>query len=293
MQRRRFDEIRNRLSRSQGRSVPPTTPRAARKRRVPRREIEARRQRMVRIGVGIAAALVVAALGGGILYENVIKPNQVLATVGSHSINRQEYWRVRANDLYEQAQQYQQLAQFVPPEQQGQYLGLAQQSLQLLPKVWGSTDVDPTTLQGIIDDQTYLQGLPSLGLSLTPEEVETFALNRFAPPDAPLIERSPTPTFTAERAEMATSTAAAGLATPLEAPSLPARVRAPRRLRRPPPHLLPPRSPGLPRHLSKRYQPRRRRPDPRKHALRLKPVSHNSARTSSAWPTCPGRTTSS
>src|SRR6185369_11472747 len=112
---------------------------------------------MIRIGVGIAAALVVAAIGGGILYENVIKPNQVLASVGSHSINRQEYWKVRANDLYEQAQQYQQLAQFVPPEQQSQYLSLAQQSLQLLPRVWGSTDVDPTTLQEIIDDQTYLQ----------------------------------------------------------------------------------------------------------------------------------------
>jgi len=170
---------------------------------------------MVRIGVGIAAALIVAVLGGGILYENVIKPNQVLASVGSHSINRQEYWKVRANDLYEQAQQYQQLAQFVPPEQQSQYLGLAQQSLQLLPSVWGSTDVDPSTLQEIIDDQTYLQGLPSLGLGLAPEEIETFALNRFAPPDAPLIARSPTPTLTAERAEMATSTAVAGLATPV------------------------------------------------------------------------------
>ena len=215
MQRRRLDEIRNRLSRGQGRGVPPTTPRVTRKRRVPRREIEARRQRMVRFGVGIAAALVVAALGGGVLWENVIKPNQVLATVGSHSINRQEYWKVRGNDLYEQAQQYQQLAQFVPPEQQGQYLSFAQQSLQQLPKVWGSTDVDPTTLQGLIDDQTYLQGLPSLGLSLTPDEIETFALNRFAPPDAPLIERSPTPTLTAERAAMATGTASAGLATPL------------------------------------------------------------------------------
>src|SRR4051794_19254811 len=98
MQRRRFDEIRNRLLRRKVGNVRPTTPRVTRKRRVPRREIEARRQRMVRIGVGIAAALVVAALAGGVLWENVIKPNQVLASVGSHSINRQEYWKVRSND---------------------------------------------------------------------------------------------------------------------------------------------------------------------------------------------------
>ena len=215
MQRRRLDLIRSRLSRVPGRKVPPATPRVTRKRRVPRREIEARRQRMLRIGVGIAAAAIVAVLGGAVLYENVIKPNQSLASVGSHTITRQEYWKSRAYDLYEQAQQYQQLAQFVPPEQQGQYLGLAQQSLELLPKVWGSTDVDPTSLQKMIDNQTYMQGLPSLGLSLTPEEIETFALNRFAPPDAPLIGDTPTPTLTAERADMATSTAAAGLATPV------------------------------------------------------------------------------
>src|SRR3954453_15700512 len=149
MQRRPLDVIRSRLSRVPGRSVPPTPPRVTRKRRVPRREIEARRQRMVRIGVGIPAALIVAVLGCRILYENVIKPNQVLASVGSHSINRQEYWKVRANDLYEQAQQYQQIAQFVPPEQQGQFVGFAQQALLLLPKVWGSTHFNPTTLQEI------------------------------------------------------------------------------------------------------------------------------------------------
>ena len=196
------------------------------KRRVPRREIEARRQRMIRWGLAIATVAILLVITGGILWDNVIKPRQTLAHVGDVAITREDYWKVRAYDLANQADQYQQLAQFVAPEQQSQYITLAQQSLAQLPLVWGSLDVDTTTLGNMIDDQVYLQGAPELGISLTPEDVRTFALNRFAPFDAPLIAASPTPTFTAERAAMATSTAAAlapspagtpGLATPVSA----------------------------------------------------------------------------
>ncbi|MCA9880750.1 MAG: peptidylprolyl isomerase, partial [Thermomicrobiales bacterium] len=138
-----------------------------------------------------------------------IKPRQTLARVGDTAITREDYWKVRAYDLAEQAEQYQQLSQFVAPDQQSQYLNLAQQALTQIPAVWGSLDVDNTTLSNMVNDQLYLQGAPSLGISFTPEEVRTFALNRFAPPSAPLITASPTPTLTAERAAMVTSTAAA------------------------------------------------------------------------------------
>jgi peptidyl-prolyl cis-trans isomerase C len=87
-----------------------------------------------------------------------------------------------------------------------------------VPEVWGSTDVDATALQSMIDGEIFRQGLDDLGLEMTPQEVETFALNRFAPPGSPLIPPSPTPTFTAERAVMATSTAEAFLATPQATP---------------------------------------------------------------------------
>ena len=212
MQRRGDDSIRGRIARARARAsggsrpVPkrPPTP----KRRVPRREIQARRQRMLRWGIAAVGLLTLIILAGGLLYEYVVKPNQTLATVGSTTISRQDYWKSRATDLYEQALQYQDFAQFVGPDQQGQYLALAQQSLAQLPDVWGSTDVDPTSLEKMIEDQIYLQGLDDLGLEMTPDEIHTFALNRFAPPGAPLIAPSPTPTLTAERAAMATSTAA-------------------------------------------------------------------------------------
>jgi hypothetical protein len=173
---------------------------------------------MVRWGVAAAGLLALVILAGGLLYEYVVKPNQTLATVGAVTISRQDYWKSRAVDLYEQALQYQDFAQFVGPDQQGQYLALAQQSLAQLPDVWGSTDVNPASLEKMIDDQAYLQGMDDLGLEMTEEEIRTFALNRFAPPGAPLIAPSPTATLTAERAAMATSTAATLFATPLASP---------------------------------------------------------------------------
>jgi len=223
MQRRGDDSIRARITRARARVSRRGQPAPVRrppvpKRRVPRREIQARRQRMVRWGVAIAGILALTVLAGGLLYEYVIKPNQTLATVGSVSISRQDYWKSRANDLYEQALQFQDFAQFVGPDQQGQYLALAQQSLAQLPDVWGSTDVDPASLERMIEDQVFLQGLDDLGLTITPDEIRTFALNRFAPPGAPLIPPSPTATFTAERVAMATSTAASFVATPLATP---------------------------------------------------------------------------
>lgn len=225
MQRRGDDSIRGRIARARARlrgkrhqPVPRRPPVA--KRRVPRREIEARRQRMVRWGVGIAGVAVALLIVGGVLYDNVYKPNQSLARVGNVSISRQDYWKARANDLFEQAQQYQTFAQFVGPDQQGQYQALAQQAMAQIPTTWGSTDVDPATLEKMIEDQVYLQGLPDLGLNVTPEEIHTYALNRFAPSDAPLLTPAPTPTLTAARAALATGTAAAFLPTPEGTPAL-------------------------------------------------------------------------
>lgn len=219
MQRRGDQSIRARIARARARATGRRQPLpAVRRRRIPRREIEARRQRRVRWGVAIAGIAVLVLVVGGLAYENLIKPNQTLAAVGTESITRQEYWKWQANNLFEQAQQYQDFAQFVGPDQQSQYLDFAAQTLARVPEVWGSTDVDPTALQSMIDGQIFEQGLDDLGLELTPDEINTFALNRFAPPGAPLIPPSPTPTFTAERAAMATGTAEAFLATPMATP---------------------------------------------------------------------------
>jgi parvulin-like peptidyl-prolyl isomerase len=200
----------------------PSTPAPRpKKRRVSRREIEARRQRWLRWGMIVAGALLVLILGGGALNEYIIKPNATLAKVGDAAISRQDYWRVRAVDLFEQANQYQQFASFVGPDQQQQYLQLAQSAMAQIPAVWGSTDTDPTTLSQMIDDQVYLQHAKDLGVEVTDQDAETYMLNRFAPPDAPLITPSPTPTFIPARAVMATETTVALMPTPTPRPGTP------------------------------------------------------------------------
>ena len=224
---RRNASLRDRIERLRGRAGGrPTAP--VRKRRVPRYEIEARRQRRIYWGMGIAAALSALILIVFAVNDYVIKPRHVLATVGNTEIRRRDYWKVRAISLIEEAQQYQQLATFVGPDQQQQYLQLAAQRLDEVDDVWGSTAVDEATLNRMIDDQVYLQSLDELGIVVTDEDVENYILQQFDPADAPILTPTPTPTLIPARAEMMTQTAVAeqtataaalGPATPGPAPT--------------------------------------------------------------------------
>ena len=157
------------------------------------------------IAIGLATLLLV----GGALNEYVLKPRQTLATVDGVAIRRADYWKVRAVDLLEQARQYEQFANMVGPDQSGQYLQLAQQSLAQVPEVWGSTDVEQTTLSRMVDDQLFRQGLDDFGLEVSREEADLWMLRQFEPPEAPLLTPTPTPTLIPERAAVATGTARA------------------------------------------------------------------------------------
>jgi hypothetical protein len=65
----------------------------------------------------------------------------------------------------------------------------------------------------MVDDQLYIDGLESLGLSMTDQDVQNFIDDRFANPEAPLFTPTPTPTLIPERAAWATGTAEADAAT--------------------------------------------------------------------------------
>lgn len=196
----------------------PTAP--VRKKRVPRYERDRRRQRFVRVGAAVAAGLIALILVAGTLNEFVIKPRQAVASVNGVAIPRADYWKVRAVDLLEQARQYEEFADLVGPEQGGQYLQIAEGARAQVPKVWGSTEVDPTTLNRMIDDRLYLDGLSDFGLAVSPDEAEFWMLNQFAPPDAPLQSPTPTPTMIPARAATATATARAAAITAMAEPGL-------------------------------------------------------------------------
>ena len=121
-------------------------------------------------------------------------------------IRRRDYWKVRSVDLINQINQYQQFAQLVDASQQQQYITLAQQASDDLDNVWGSTDLDETTLNRMIEDQVYLQNMDSLGIEVTDADIETYIDTQFQPADAPLISPTPSPTLIPQRAEWATQT---------------------------------------------------------------------------------------
>jgi hypothetical protein len=184
-----------------------------RKRRVSRREREERRQRQLYWGMGIAGVLIVAILAGFSINEYYIKPNHVLATVDGTKIRRKDYWKVRSYDLLNQASQFSQLAQFADSSQRSQYQSMAQQALNELKDVWGSTNTDGATLSRMIDDQVYLKHLGDLNLSITDQELADYIAQQFEPADAPIYTPTPTQTLIPTRAAWATETAVARTAT--------------------------------------------------------------------------------
>jgi hypothetical protein len=194
-----------------------TLPRATRKpaavkgpvqtRRISRREREAVQRRRLYLGLGLAGALVVGILLFSTLNEYVFKPRAVVASVNGVDIRRRDYWKVRSIDLINQINQYQQFAQLVDASQQQQYITLAQQASEDLDDVWGSTDLDETTLNRMIEDQVYLQNMGDVGIDVTDADIDAYINSQFQPSDAPLISPTPTPTLIPQRAEWATQTA--------------------------------------------------------------------------------------
>jgi parvulin-like peptidyl-prolyl isomerase len=183
------------------------------RKRVSRREKDAQNTRILYAVLGIAGILIALALIGQAANQYYFIPNKTLASVNGHDITRKDYWKYRSNVLVNQISQYQQYANFFQGDQQQQYLAMAQQASAQLDSVWGSKSTDQYTLSQMVDDQLYIDGLESLGLSMTDQDIQNFIDDRFANPEAPLFTPTPTPTLIPERAEWATGTAEADAAT--------------------------------------------------------------------------------
>jgi parvulin-like peptidyl-prolyl isomerase len=187
----------------------------AQPRRISRREREEKQRKQLFWGLGIAGALIVVILAASALNEYWIKPRHVLASVEGTEIRRKDYWKYRAVDLADQANQYAAIANspFVDASQQQQYVTLAQQANAQIDNVWGSTDLDEPTLERMIEDQIYLKSLDEFDISITDQDVQDYIDQRFQPSDAPIFTPTPTPTLIPERAAWATETALAAAAT--------------------------------------------------------------------------------
>ncbi|MGH2533912.1 MAG: peptidylprolyl isomerase [Thermomicrobiales bacterium] len=166
---------------------------------------------MLYISIAAAGSLVVLILAYAAINEYFIKPRHVVASIDGTEVRRRDYWKVRSYDLINQASQYQQFAAFSQGQQQTQYQALAQQAISELDDVWGSTEIDDTTLSRMVDDHVYLKSMTQLGVEVSQEEIETYILQQFEPSNAPIFTPTPTATFIPARADWATQTARAGL----------------------------------------------------------------------------------
>ncbi len=163
-------------------------------------------QRFFFIGLIGAAALIILILAGGAFYEYQIKPNQVIAKVNGEEITRRDYWKYQNVTLYNQARMYEDYALQVTGQQQTQFLMYSAQFDQMREDVWGSTDVSEATVQQMIEDRLYVAGAEDMGIDLSQPVLEEYALNTFAPEDAPIMTPVPTPTMIPTRAAWATET---------------------------------------------------------------------------------------
>lgn len=178
-----------------------------RRHRITRAQREAKRQKLLYIGIGAVVAVLALILIGTFVWTDVVRPRQVLASVNGTDISREDYWRARGVSLVDQVDQYSYLAGVVGGDQATQYQNAAANAQTELNGLWGSTEVNDQYVQQMIDDQLYVQYADTLGVTITDEDVDTFILNRFAPEAAPLLTPTVEPTLVPERASWATQTA--------------------------------------------------------------------------------------
>ncbi len=190
-------------------------------RRTSRREREEQNTRMLVSGLAIVAVITVITILGGVLYENIIKPNAVLASVGDDEITRREYWKYHSVQLYNQANQYEQFAADVEGTQRTQFLRFASSFRAQADDVWGTTDVSQATLTQMVEDQLYLQAAEGRDLDISDQAVEGFVLQQFAPEGGELATPYPEPTLIPTRAAWATETAEAQATTNAQAAATP------------------------------------------------------------------------
>lgn len=177
--------------------------RAARPRRVSRREREARQRRLLYIVTAVAGAVVVVALIAGASYQYIIYPRHALASVNGEKIQRSEYWKVREVQLRQNMAQLQSQLQFASGDQATQLqqqLGLAQAELSNV----RDAPVSSETLGDMIDDVIIMQSLDDLGITISDDEIDAFLDEQFAP--SPLIDPTATTTPNPTAAAWATAT---------------------------------------------------------------------------------------
>ena len=168
---------------------------------------EQQQQRLLFIAVGVLAALVVAIFAGGILYDNVVRANEVVATIGSDNLTATQLLdevRPQARSLDLQAKQLgttTSVTSYVDQQKRG---------------------LPDQVLNDVIDQRLLAQEAARRGISVSPADVDdkerqTVAAFQASTNPSPTPEASPT---TDAAATPAASPTAPAPTTPTPVPTL-------------------------------------------------------------------------
>ncbi len=183
-------------------------PAAKTRRRLSRRQREEQQRKYLFIGMGAVVSLLMLIIVVGSLQYYVFTPNDTLATINGKNITRDDYWKVRRNELLDRLQQYSFQSQFggqgaSPQLQAG--ANAARKEIQSIRDV----PVDSTTLSQMVEDRVILDALPSIGVTITDKDIDETVAERFAP----VRLNTPTPAPTLSPAKQATADIATAAAT--------------------------------------------------------------------------------
>jgi hypothetical protein len=164
-------------------------PKEPTRKQLSRAEREAQQRRKIVIAVGAALTLVIVVLVFGIVAENVIKPNEPVASVNGQAISTAQFQarvRLARNSLNQQLQR-------------AQLLGDTQTASTVQSQLSDATGLGDQTLTNMIDEILLRQGASEFNVTVSPEEVQTFIeenLNYYRNPPTPAPTRTPLPTPT-------------------------------------------------------------------------------------------------
>lgn len=155
-----------------------------------RADREAQQRRRIMLAVGLTLGAVVVVLLFGIIYENVIRPTEPVASVNGETISTAEFQarvRLARNSLNQQ---------LVLAQAQGDTQSQSTIQSQLNDPI----TLGDQTLSNMVDGILLRQGAKDFNVSVTPDEVQTFIeenLNYHRNPPTPAPTRTPRPTPTA------------------------------------------------------------------------------------------------
>lgn len=158
------------------------TPRRMTKRERSRWERERRIKRNLITAFVVIGVVSVLTLIFGIVYDTVLRPNQVIARVNGDPISRSDYWDARRlqvitewNELLNNIELYQTMGVTLTDEQIDEFRENQRNKLIELTNIHQES-IRETTVQQLIEETLLLQGAGSLGLDVTDEEVDAWLM---------------------------------------------------------------------------------------------------------------------